>query len=113
MQNKSLFKRIGMSIVIPLNYRGYQIRANIFKKQNTEFTVTYEIGLEGSSTWSCIEGDSFTIQTEGNINFEVFKYTMDKFAGGYFKPFIDRYAFEFAAMNQGITQMESERLHKC
>lgn len=109
MKKDLLFEKVGTSIVIPLNYRGYLVRADIKKDyNNNNFFITYEIGYSGSSYWNCIEGDTFTLHLDKSINYEVYKFTMDKFAEGYFKPFLDRYDFEFLAMNRGIEVLEAE-----
>lgn len=43
------------------------------------------------------------------MNWDTYRFTMDKFAEGYFNPFLDRYNFHMTAMNKGIEEMESER----
>lgn len=103
------YEVMGMSIIIPLNYKGYKVRANILKdRENLDYTVTYEMTLEGYPFYSCIEGDIFTLNTEKGVNYEVYRFTMNKFASGYFKPFIDRFDTEMTAMNIGFNCLESE-----
>lgn len=111
INKNQVYEIMGMSIAIPLNYKGYIVRANILKdRKGCDFSVTYEIKSEGQLYWNCIDGDIFTLQTDKSINYEVYKMTMDKFASGYFKHFIDNYDLEMTAMNRGFDLLEQERI---
>lgn len=110
MEQKRKFETLGKSILIPLNYKGYSIRANIARTNNpVDFEITYEVTCEGFHIFESIDGDTFTINSEKNVNWDTYRFTMDKFAEGYFKPFLDRYDFHMTAMNKGIELLESER----
>lgn len=109
MERKRKFETLGKSILVPLNYKGYSVRANITRTNNpTEFNITYEIVCQSYAIFESIEGDMFTLNSEKNVNWDVYRFTMDKFAEGYFKPFIDRYDYEMTAINKGIELLESE-----
>lgn len=111
MKRDNLFIRTGMGIEIPLNYKGFIVRANILRQDQTNtYGITFEIGHISFDYWAVIKGDEFILQSEKSINYETYRFTMDKFAAGYFKPFLDRYELEQTAMARGIEIMEAERM---
>lgn len=110
MEQKRKFETLGKSILIPLNYKGYFIRANIARTNSPiEFEITYEVTCEGFQIFEGIDGDIFIINSEKNVNWDTYRFTMDKFAAGYFKPFLDKYDFHMTAMNKGIEETESSK----
>lgn len=113
MQNKNnKYTRIGMGIIIPLNYKDYQVRANtlLINKEPNIYELTLEIGTAGIANWYCIDGDVFTLTPEKNVNMKTVNFVMDKFVSGYFKPFIDNYEDELKASQIGFEILEKERL---
>lgn len=110
MEQKRKFETLGKSILIPLNYKGYSVRANIARTNSpVDFEITYEVTCEGFQIFESIDGDTFTINSEKNLNWDTYRFTIDRFAEGYFKPFLDRYNLHMTAMNKGIELLEAER----
>lgn len=111
MQKKQLYQKAGMAIIIDLNYRNYFVRANILRsdKDKELFTVTYELSSDSINHWYRIEQAPFMLHSAGNINIEVVRFTFDKFAEGYFKPFINECEAEMLALDIGIQSLEQHQ----
>lgn len=114
MQNNKLYKRLGMAIEIDLHYKGYVVRANQRLVGAGTYVVTLElrrkdIGKWSSLNWDTLSEEVFHIKSK-NIGRDTANFVWDKFAEGYFKPFIDRYEYEIECIEAGIAMDENKRI---
>lgn len=57
MEQKRKFETLGKGILIPLNYKGYSVRANIARTNSpVDFEITYEVTCEGFQIFESIDG---------------------------------------------------------
>lgn len=104
MKNNILYKKLGMAIEIDLHYNGYLVRANqrkIGARDSITYDITFELQRGDIGKWDTLDGTVFRINSN-NICSATARLVWDKFAEGYFKPFIDRYEYELNCTNAGI-----------